>query len=253
MPSNVSQRQNNKLESDESVRTARTGIRGRPRADALTSDRRSQILKVSARLFAEYGFENTSVRQIADEVNLLAGSLYHHFATKEDILHEILQEPLRRIVEDNIAITKLQVDAEHKLIINTITRFRRHVYDGHFDSIILNDGNFFRRRADFAYVQKAKQRVFDLLETILKDGMVAGLFHPGIDTYLMIGTIARILASAAAWFRSGDIYTSDKPASYSFDRVLDFHLDCILRMIRTPSRLNEPIPREACERLALLV
>ena len=38
-----------------------------------------------SRLFAEFGYEATTVRQIADEVNILAGSLYYHFASKEEM------------------------------------------------------------------------------------------------------------------------------------------------------------------------
>ena len=192
------------------------------------------------------------MRQIADEVNLLAGSLYHHFATKEDILHEIIRDPLERIVQDSVTIASLPMDAEHKLVASTIMRFHPYVSEGQVHSIIQNDANFFRRVEDFGYVQAAKAKSFQVQEAILKEGMAAQLFHPNIDTYLMIGTFSRMVSSAAAWFRAGDIHSSNRPTSYSFDRMLDFHLDCMLRMIRMPSRLEDPIPREACEKLAMV-
>lgn len=225
--------------------------RRRLRVDGSALDRRTQILEVSERLFAEYGFEGTSVRQIADEVNLLAGSLYYHFATKEEILHEILRDPMERMLQDNIATAQFPGDAEHKIVANTLIRFHRGINDGLAQSIILTDSKFFRRREDFAYIPQYKQQSFDLLEGILKEGVENNLFRPDIDTYLMIGTFARMVVSAASWFRSGDIYSTDKPDSYTFDRVVDFYLDSALRLIRLPSRFDEPVPREVCERLVL--
>ena len=47
------------------------------------ADRRERILAAAAMRFAEFGFGATTVRQIADDVDILSGSLYHHFATKE--------------------------------------------------------------------------------------------------------------------------------------------------------------------------
>ncbi len=191
------------------------------------------------------------MRQIADEVDLLPGSIYHHFATKEDILHAILKEPMQRFAQDIFSISQLPVDAEHRLIASALMRFYRYIREWEVHAIILHDSKFFRRTKDFSYVQDAKMRAFRVLESILQEGVRTRLFHADIDTYLMIGTIARMLISTANWFRSGDIYSSDRPTKYTVDHVIDYQLDCILRMIRAPSRLAEPIPRDACERLIL--
>lgn len=53
-------------------------------------NRREDILRESARLFREQGYERTSVRDIADAVDMQSGSLFYHFKTKEDILVEIM-------------------------------------------------------------------------------------------------------------------------------------------------------------------
>ncbi|HEU5149710.1 MAG TPA: TetR/AcrR family transcriptional regulator [Iamia sp.] len=53
------------------------------------SRRRDEILGVAAELFAEKGFEGTTVRDIADTAGILSGSLYHHFRSKEQIMEEI--------------------------------------------------------------------------------------------------------------------------------------------------------------------
>jgi AcrR family transcriptional regulator len=251
MPSDPNGRRKAKPLSTANVKNAQSNPRKLAREKSQSPNRHTQILEVSARLFAEFGFETTSVRQIADEVKILAGSLYHHFSTKEDILHEIIRSTLIQIAHEDERISHLPVDAEHRLVTTVIMRFHQYVRDWEALTIIQHDATFFRRREDFSYVQDSKSHSFRMIESILKEGMGAGLFHSDIDTYLMIGTIARLLSSAANWFRRGEIYSSDKPTDYTLDKVIDFHLDCILRMIRSPSRLNEPIPREKCEMLAM--
>jgi AcrR family transcriptional regulator len=213
-------------------------------------DRRAQLVAAAAHLFAEYGFETASMRQIAMKVDLIAGSIYHHFSTKEEILHQIIRDPLTRLMNDAEYIGAMPVDAEVRLVTLILSRLNEYVFNWEANAIVLQESQFLRRTEDFAYVTEIKQRTFRVHEQILNDGMGSGLFHDGIDTYLMIGTIARMLSSAAAWFHRGDIFSSETPARYTFDRVVDFHLDAVLRMVRTPARLELRIPRELCERLA---
>lgn len=56
-----------------------------------------QILDAAARLFCTQGFQATTVRDIARAVGMLPGSLYCHFATKEDLLAAIYQRGVDRI------------------------------------------------------------------------------------------------------------------------------------------------------------
>lgn len=217
------------------------------KVDTRAADRRAQILEASARLFAEFGFERTSVRQIADEVNILAGSLYHHFATKEDMLHELLREPVSIATRDNAAIKRLKIDAEQKLVATIVTFFRNQATYWEAFSVMHNDGVALRRQDDFAYLEELRVQSFSLLKSILQDGMKAKLFRPDIDTTLMIGTVFRMMNSAVAWVREREINKSALAARYSLDQVVDFHLDCILRMVRATARLEEPVPRAACE------
>lgn len=53
--------------------------------------RREELLDIAGRLFAERGFRNTTVRDIADAAGILSGSLYHHFDSKEAMVDELLE------------------------------------------------------------------------------------------------------------------------------------------------------------------
>src|SRR6187200_107478 len=58
--------------------------------EAPAQTRRGELLDIAAKLFAERGFKNTTVRDIADAAGILSGSLYHHFDSKESIVDELL-------------------------------------------------------------------------------------------------------------------------------------------------------------------
>ena len=66
-----------------------------PRAD----NRLPLILDEAARLFSAQGFHGTSVRDIVRSIDMLPGSLYYHFATKEALLAAVYAEGVRRISE----------------------------------------------------------------------------------------------------------------------------------------------------------
>ncbi len=53
--------------------------------------RRDEILKTAAELFASDGYTNTSMREVAAASGILAGSLYHHFESKEAIAVELVE------------------------------------------------------------------------------------------------------------------------------------------------------------------
>ena len=54
---------------------------------------RKKILSVSSRLFLEKGYENTTIQDILDELGgLTKGAIYHHFASKEDIILTVLEQ-----------------------------------------------------------------------------------------------------------------------------------------------------------------
>ncbi len=53
---------------------------------------KQRILTAAARLFRRQGFARTTVRELADEVGILSGSLFHHFSSKDDILHAVMDQ-----------------------------------------------------------------------------------------------------------------------------------------------------------------
>ncbi|MFJ8632366.1 helix-turn-helix domain-containing protein [Streptomyces sp. NPDC093568] len=75
---------------------------GRPRhtpASDPHSSAREQILDAAGALFVEHGIAATSTRMIAERVGVRQASLYYHFATKDEIVAELLATSVRPSLE----------------------------------------------------------------------------------------------------------------------------------------------------------
>ncbi|MFJ3515451.1 MULTISPECIES: TetR/AcrR family transcriptional regulator [unclassified Streptomyces] len=62
-------------------------------------DTRQRIQDVALELFAEQGYEKTSLREIAERLEVTKAALYYHFKTKEDIIISIFEDLTRPIDE----------------------------------------------------------------------------------------------------------------------------------------------------------
>ena len=62
---------------------------GRP-ASSRGRKKEEEIVAAAARIFNEKGYAATSIRDIADAVGLLKGSLYYYVPSKEDLLYKII-------------------------------------------------------------------------------------------------------------------------------------------------------------------
>ena len=81
---------------------------------------RQQILRAAARLLREGGYKATTMRRIAAEAGLEAGSVYYHFTSKDRIIDEVLDKGLRDLrCGVTGALARLGEGADHRARIAT--------------------------------------------------------------------------------------------------------------------------------------
>jgi AcrR family transcriptional regulator len=86
-------------------------------------DGRGLILDTAARLFREDGYAATSLRDIAAECGMKAGSLYYHFASKDEIIGEVLRIGVERVSDHvRLAVGALPPDADARTLLHTAVR-----------------------------------------------------------------------------------------------------------------------------------
>lgn len=59
--------------------------------------KRTHILEEAAKLFRHQGYAATTLRQIAEATGIMAGSIYYHFSSKEEILVEVMDAGIRTV------------------------------------------------------------------------------------------------------------------------------------------------------------
>lgn len=60
--------------------------------------RKNEILDVAEQLFAEKGFDHASTNDIIQRIGIARGTLYHHFASKEEILDALVERMTRQSI-----------------------------------------------------------------------------------------------------------------------------------------------------------
>lgn len=100
--------------------TANRGQRRPPRKGALTRDR---ILDSAENLFAQHGYEGTTLRDVAARVGLRTPSLYNHFDSKEALYAAVLERDLGPVLRMLVGyVDKAQTDAAEQEIIEVLMK-----------------------------------------------------------------------------------------------------------------------------------
>ena len=73
------------------------------------SQKRKKIIDKAWELFAKNGYEETKVEDITKDLGISKGSFYTYFATKEELLYEVLEKIKKEIIEnlENINVNQM--------------------------------------------------------------------------------------------------------------------------------------------------
>jgi len=72
---------------------------------------REQLIEVATRLFAERGYEDTSIEAVLAVAGVSRGALYHHFTGKDDLFGAVVESVNDRIMTELVATTAGAADA----------------------------------------------------------------------------------------------------------------------------------------------
>ena len=89
---------------------------------AVREDVRDAILDATDRLLARYGYRKMTVEDIAREVGIGKGSIYLHFASKEEIVLSHVDRIVERLKERLSAIARSEADAAIRLRLMLLAR-----------------------------------------------------------------------------------------------------------------------------------
>lgn len=195
--------------------------------NAAAPTRRAELLAIAARLFAERGFKNTTVRDIADAAGILSGSLYHHFDSKESMVDELLDSFQTELWKKYDAIEAS--DASPRAKLEAVVRSSFDAIDAHHSEVAIfqSDAAYLTTFERFSYLDQRNQKFRDLWTGLLKAGVASGELRADLDIELVYRFLRDTVWVAVRWYRpGGDLTPTD---------VADQYLRILLEGIATDS------------------
>lgn len=140
-----------------------------PAAKPKRRNKREELLRKAAELIARQGFDGTSMRDIAAAVDILPGSLYYHFASKEEMLiaiHARVVEEMTAKVQEAIAPAQTPWD---RLEAASTAHLEGLLETGHLVTIV--SPNFSEGREDLNATLKAHRDGYEIMFKELFDAL----------------------------------------------------------------------------------
>ncbi|MEU7637876.1 MULTISPECIES: TetR/AcrR family transcriptional regulator [unclassified Streptomyces] len=172
-----------------------------------------RLLATATRLFAEQGYDRTSVQEIVDAAGVTKGALYHYFGSKEDLLHEVYgrvlrlqQERLDRFADADAPVEQRLRDAAADVVVTTIEN--------------LDDTKIFFRSMHHLSPEKDKQvraerrRYHERFRALIEEGQRTGVFTTEVPADLIVDYHFGSVHHLGTWYREDGPLTPQQVADH---------------------------------------
>ncbi|GAA1710802.1 TetR/AcrR family transcriptional regulator [Fodinicola feengrottensis] len=194
---------------------ARTGVPGR-------------LLEAATRLFAQQGFESTSVQEVVEAAGVTKGAMYHYFGSKDDLLYEIYHRVL-----------SVQMERLEKLLSGDGS-YAERVHAAAADVVMTSIANlddtviFFRSMHMLgtekqALVRAERRRYHERFREVISDGQAAGEFRTDVPADLVVDYYFGAVHHLGIWYR--------RKGRLSGRKVAEHYGDMLISSLRTQSPL----------------
>lgn len=160
--------------------------------------KREKVLNKAAELFSRHGFDGTSMRDIASAVDMLPGSLYYHFPSKEDMLLEIHERVVAGMVERVRAAIHEVTDPWERVERAAVAHLEGLLESGNLVTII--SPNFPDEREELNAKLKSHR---DAYEALFRDLFDAVELPEGTNRHLLRLQLLGALNWVPVWFDPG--------------------------------------------------
>ncbi|WP_030622857.1 TetR/AcrR family transcriptional regulator [Streptomyces sclerotialus] len=187
--------------------------------DGSTKPVAQRLLATATRLFAEQGYDRTSVQEIVEAAGVTKGALYHYFGSKDDLLHEVYgrvlrlqQERLDHFADADAPVEQRLRDAAADVVVTTIEN--------------LDDTKIFFRSMHQLSPEKDKQvraerrRYHERFRALIEEGQQAGVFTADVPADLVVDYHFGSVHHLGTWYREGGPLTPQQVADHLADLLL---------------------------------
>jgi len=179
------------------------------------------IREAAVKAIAKHGFEAASLREIAKDVGIRAPSLYNYISSKEQLLYELMKDPLTSMLTEYRALVKEIDDPADKLRVFVRVHLGFHLRS-RLDVFIGNMELRSLSASHYRTISNLREEYARVLQGIVEEGVKSGAFsaiEPRVTTLIMLG----MLSGVCNWYQPG--------GSMNADEMTDLHIALAFRML----------------------
>jgi AcrR family transcriptional regulator len=176
------------------------------------ASRREEILAIAAAIFARQGIASTTVRDIGEQAGILSGSLYHHFASKDEIVDAIVSSFLDDLVSRYDGVMAADTDPHARLVGLVRASIATSADHPHATEIYQNDARYLQADDGPTIVRQSARAVRNAWISVLEDGARTGVFRDDVPVKVVYPLLRDGLWLTARWFVPTRSYGYDQLA-----------------------------------------
>lgn len=166
--------------------------KGIPLTEEEQAKRRHEIFHQVVNIFLKKGFQETSMREIAEAAGLGKSTLYDYFKTKDEILIYFFEDQLNDLTAEAQRIALQNMDADQRL---------RQIMEMHLEFLVENKNLFLKLSIEAQRlklesqkrIQNGRYAYQDLLRGLIEEGIREGAFRK-VDPLLAARLLVHIMA-----------------------------------------------------------
>jgi len=179
----------------------------------------ARLLAVATELFAEKGFDATSVQEVVERARVTKGALYHYFDSKQDLLYEIYHSIISGQLADLERILAAGDPPGRTLravIVNLVETTAARA-----DQALVFGREMHRLdRARLDAVRADRRRYHDLVRDVVARAQAAGDFAPVADADTVTLVVFGVVNQMPAWYRPDGAKSPDQLGTEIADLIL---------------------------------
>jgi AcrR family transcriptional regulator len=160
------------------------------------TEARERILQKAEELFAEYGFEGTSIRMISKEAGVNIAMISYYFSSKEKLLEGLLEGKMKQHY-DSMEEMIVKDENHFEVLKYIITSFVKKLFANHcFHKMLVREMSFDKKSALYEMMKSRMSRNREMILHLFKSGQRKGVFRK-VDNELLMSSIFSFISYVA--------------------------------------------------------
>jgi AcrR family transcriptional regulator len=181
--------------------------------------RRQDVVLTAARVFAERGYDQTSVQELTEEMGLASGGLYHYFASKQGLLIQICDQLMDPLLEETRVLLASGDEPEDQLRA-LVRRWVAHVIARRDHMLVFQqERHQIERGAEWQGVRATRKQFERLLADLIARVQARDGGLPG-DSRLALSALLGMVNHTPQWYRRNGRLTPEEIADGYVDLLL---------------------------------